>query len=92
MQLTAEISMYPLRSDYEPIIISFIEGLQKNPDIQIITNAMSTQIKGPYPLVWRLLEGAIQESIETYGKSVFVVKFIADDLPILEGIDLKTRS
>ncbi|NRB62378.1 MAG: hypothetical protein HRU40_04985 [Saprospiraceae bacterium] len=89
MQLTAEISMYPLQTDYEPLILSFIAELRKNPDIITVTNAMSTQIKGPYQTVWSVLQKAIYDSVAHYGKSVFVVKFIADDLPILEGPNLK---
>ncbi len=85
MNLTAEISMYPLHQDYEPIILDFIADLRANADIDVVTNAMSTQVRGPYQRVWDILQQATQKSFETYGKAVFVVKFIRGELPILDA-------
>jgi len=84
MQLTAEISMYPLREDYEPPILAFIERLRKKPDIQVSTNVTSTQVSGPYDEVFHLIQQEMRRSFEQYGKSVMVVKFIPDDLPIFD--------
>jgi len=85
MILTAEISMYPLHEDYEPIILDFIADLRTNADIDVVTNAMSTQVRGPYQHVWNVLQQATKKSFDTHGKAVFVVKFIGGELPILDA-------
>jgi uncharacterized protein YqgV (UPF0045/DUF77 family) len=85
MNLTAEISMYPLHQEYEPIILEFIANLRTNTDIDVVTNAMSTQVRGPYQRVWEILQQATRRSFEAHGKAVFVVKFIGGELPILDA-------
>lgn len=85
MNLTAEISMYPLHQEYEPIILDFIANLRTNTDVDVVTNTMSTQIRGPYQRIWDVLQQATRKSFEVHGKAVFVVKFIGGDLPILDA-------
>lgn len=85
MNLTAEISMYPLQQNYDPIILDFIADLRTNTDIDVVTNAMSTQVRGPYEHVWEILQKATRKSFENHGKAVFVVKFISGELPILDA-------
>lgn len=84
MELTAEISMYPLHEDYEPPILNFIERLRKNPNVQVSTNAMSTQVTGPYDVVHELLRQEMRTSFARYGKAIMVVKFIPGALPIFD--------
>lgn len=47
MRTAIEISLYPLDADYLPSIKSFIERLHQYPELQVLTNAMSTQVAGP---------------------------------------------
>ncbi|OCQ18172.1 hypothetical protein A7985_24840 [Pseudoalteromonas luteoviolacea] len=80
MQLSVEISKYPLNSDYIPFIKSFIERLNTHKGLKVITNTMSTQIFGDYDDVMNVLQKEIKASYEQFGKCVFVCKFISGDL------------
>ena len=82
MKLSAEISLYPLNQEYIPIIKDFIADLSQHSDIEIHTNAMSTQMCGEFERVFALLAAGLRRSIEVHGKQVLVCKFIPGDLEI----------
>lgn len=80
MQLSIEISKYPLTQNYIPEIQSFIDRLNTYPTIKIITNTMSTQIFGEYDDVMTALKNEMKTSFEKDVKQIMVVKFINSDL------------
>ncbi|MCH7742914.1 MAG: hypothetical protein IIB71_09680 [Proteobacteria bacterium] len=80
MKTSVDISLYPLSEDYLPAIKEFIERLQQQPDVNVIRNDLSTQIYGDYDIVMDLLKVEIRNSWDKYGKGIFVVKFLLDDL------------
>ncbi|QFT55218.1 hypothetical protein [Microbulbifer sp. THAF38] len=80
MQLSAEISMYPLKDEYIPSIQAFIERLNSHSDLRVITNTMSTQIFGEYDLLMDILKIEMRKSYEQFGRAIFVCKFIDGDL------------
>lgn len=84
MKLTIDISKYPLAEDYIPPIKGFIEKLNTqlsaHNDVKVITNTLSTQVFGDYDAVMQALNDCIKWSFATYGKVVFVVKFLHGDL------------
>lgn len=80
MQLSVEISKYPLHSEYIPFIKAFIERLNTHPELTVLTNTMSTQVFGDYDLVMSVLQQEMKCSFEEFGKIVFVCKFISGDL------------
>ncbi|MBU1311344.1 MAG: hypothetical protein KKE30_17620 [Gammaproteobacteria bacterium] len=80
MQLSVEISKYPLADDYITPIKGFIDQLNQYPDITVLTNTMSTQLFGDYDTVMQALQACIKWSFQRYGKVVFVCKFIQGDL------------
>ncbi|RZM76733.1 hypothetical protein C3B51_17560 [Pseudoalteromonas rubra] len=80
MQLSVEISKYPLHSDYIPFIKDFIERLNQHPQLKVLTNIMSTQVFGEYELLMSTLSAEMKRSFEQFGKIVFVCKFISGDL------------
>lgn len=82
MKLTAELSLYPLNEEYIPIIQAFIDALNLYQDLNIVTNAMSTQICGDYEVVFRAVEQELAASYQRFGKQVLVVKFIVGELDI----------
>lgn len=82
MQVTAELSLYPLRDDYLPVIQSFIDSLQGRAGIRVITNAMSTQLTGEANAVFGLVREALEESEQRWGGQVLVCKFIPRELEI----------
>lgn len=86
MIFTIEISHYPLIENYEGNIISFINELKNIDGVYVMTNAMSTQIKGEHTI----LLPAIGEIIAKFGNitSSTVLKIIPRDLPI-ESTDIE---
>ncbi|AFV00317.1 YkoF family thiamine/hydroxymethylpyrimidine-binding protein [Simiduia agarivorans] len=76
MQLTAEISLYPLRDDYIEPIKWFIGRLDQYPGITRVTNAMATQVSGDYDAVMQMLGVEMKAAHERFGRAVFVCKFI----------------
>lgn len=82
MKLTAELSLYPLEEDYEPIIKAFIARCRQEEDVTVVPNAMSTQLCGDYAQVFALVAETLRESSERYGRQVLVCKFIPGELAI----------
>ena len=80
MEISVEISKYPLADDYIPYIKDFIDRLNAVEGISVVTNTMSTQVFGDYDLVMDTLKTEIKRSWETFGRSVFVCKFIGRNL------------
>lgn len=76
MQLSAELSLYPLHEDYAPVVLDFIESLVADGDISAVTNSMSTQIHGESSAVFAAIERALAASVARFGKQVLVVKFL----------------
>ena len=79
MNISIDISMYPLQAEYCQPIIDFIERIEKIPNIQVQRNAMSTQIFGKYRPVMDALDSEIQEVLEKIPETVFVIKLIGID-------------
>ena len=80
MQASVDISLYPLADDYIPAIKEFIERVQQYPDVAVVRNDLSTQLYGDYEQLMDLLKVELRLSWEKYGKSIFVIKFLRDDL------------
>lgn len=78
MQMTMEISMYPLQSDYRPLIREFIDRLNQEQDLDISTSHTATLVIGEYQRLMRLLTELMEWSCRTHGRAVFVTKFIPD--------------
>lgn len=73
MQITAELSLYPLHNDYESSVWSFIEDLKQNPAIEVQTNGMSTQVFGAIDEVMPAVTDAIKKVYATQ-KAILVMK------------------
>jgi len=80
MELSVEISKYPLADDYIPAIKSFIERLEKVNGLSVVGNTMSTQVFGDYDLVMDTLKNEMRYSYDQFGKAIFVCKFIGMNL------------
>ena len=80
MKASVDISLYPLADDYIPTIKEFIERVQQYPDVAVVRNDLSTQLYGDYEQLMDLLKVELRLSWEKYGKSIFVIKFLRDDL------------
>jgi uncharacterized protein YqgV (UPF0045/DUF77 family) len=80
MELSVEISLYPLQQEYVPVIRAFIDRVNTYDNLTVITNDMSTQIFGDYDLIMDVVRDEMRKSFEAYGRSVFVCKFIDGNL------------
>ncbi len=76
MKLTAELSLYPLQEDYVAVIRDFIDAARGAGDIDVVTNAMSTQVAGEHQRVFDIVCKELAASYEKFGAQVLVAKFI----------------
>jgi uncharacterized protein YqgV (UPF0045/DUF77 family) len=78
MDIGVEISLYPLQADFGAVIHEFIERLNANGRLRVVSNSMSTQVFGPYDELMATLQrelGATFAGLQgTPGKAVFVMK------------------
>ncbi|MGI9258790.1 MAG: YkoF family thiamine/hydroxymethylpyrimidine-binding protein, partial [Gammaproteobacteria bacterium] len=84
----AELSLYPLETDYLPRIVSFIQELAGSSGIEIVVNQMSTQLRGEFGDVARVINQALEGSFSDGHAQVLVVKYLNADLPISEEPDV----
>jgi len=82
MQVTAEISLYPLVADYESIIIDFIKNLNSDPSLQVLTHAMSTYVRGENFNVFNAISKALESANQNAETLSLVIKLINRDLPV----------
>jgi uncharacterized protein YqgV (UPF0045/DUF77 family) len=76
MDIGVELSLYPLRDAYLPVIEQFIARLQGHAELRVVTNSMSTQVFGSYEQVMGLLGEQIRATFAEHGKAVFVMKVL----------------
>ncbi len=81
MNISVEISYYPLNVEYIPPIKEFIDRLNGHQEVVVQTNGMSTQVFGEYFKVMEILTSEIHKSFEL-PHSVFILKVINADLQI----------
>jgi len=79
MQISVDISLYPLQEEYIPMIRALIDRVKARPGIDVHTNALSTQLYGEYQTVMQVLNEEIEHSFKTWGKAVLVAKIINGD-------------
>jgi uncharacterized protein YqgV (UPF0045/DUF77 family) len=80
MRTAIEISLYPLDADYIPPIKDFIDRLNTYPELQVTTNALSTQIAGEHARVFEILAKETATSFGAKGRKVFVMKVLGGTL------------
>ena len=88
MNITVDISMYPLAQDYKPAIKTFIRDLRAHADLEIVTNQMSTQLRGEMAAVTAALNACMGKTMEQGAKVVFVARYINADLDICQLPDI----
>ena len=79
MNVSVDISYYPLKVEFKPYILDFIHRLQDYEELELIRNGISTQVFGEYDKVMHILTKEIKNSFEL-PHSVFVLKIINTDL------------
>lgn len=76
MQVAADISLYPLREDLIPPILDVIERIRSHEGLDVVSNPMSTQIRGEYDDVMAVLGKELKSTFEAEPKAVFVIKIL----------------
>lgn len=79
MNISVEISYYPLNEEYKKPILHFIDDLKNNKNILVRTNTMATQVFGEFDEVIGTVTGCIKSAFDL-PHSVFVLKVINADL------------
>lgn len=82
MKIVADMSLYPLKDGPIPTIIEFIEDLQNQPDIQIVTNQLGTQIRGEFEAVTGAVKQCMRKAMGSRNTVVLVVKYLNIDVEI----------
>ena len=81
MNVSLEITMYPLTDAYKPAITDFLRKLNSFENLEIITNGMSTQVFGEYDTVMKAYTAALRPSMEQETPIAVVSKIINGHLP-----------
>ncbi len=79
MNISIDISYYPLKVEFKEPIKGFIYRLQDYKELKVSRNGMSTQIFGEYDEVMSILTKEIKKSFEI-PSSVFILKMVNSDL------------
>ena len=82
MRITAELSLYPLAPDFVGHITDFIVELRREPGLEIVTNQMSTPVRGEFDAVLAAVSRCTRASMERVHPVVLVAKFLNADLEI----------
>lgn len=78
MNISIDISMYPLHKDFEEPVKSFIKAL-RNSSYHVEENGLSTQIFGPFEEVMTFVNSNIHKALLNEKNCVFVMKIVTDD-------------
>ncbi len=76
MRVAVDISLYPLADDFIPPIQDVIERLNTHDSIEVVTNPMSTQLRGEYDDVMAAISKEVKTSFENSPKVVFAIKIL----------------
>jgi len=78
MKVSIDISMYPLRDDFEEPVRDFIRVLRKSPFV-VEENGLSTQVFGDYLEIMAYLNKHIHQALLNEKNCVFALKIVTDD-------------
>ena len=79
MEISVDISMYPLQKEFEVPILAFISQLEKETSVEVVRNELSTQIHGEYKTIMTLLEKEMFSVFTEIPDSIFVLKFVGNN-------------
>lgn len=88
MKIVADMSLYPLKDGPIPSIIEFIEELQLQEGIEIVTNQLGTQLRGEFEAVTGAVDHCMRKAMATPNTVVLVVKYLNIDVEINEAPSL----
>lgn len=80
LQISVEVSMYPLTENYIPPIDNFLSQLHLVEGLKVQTNNMSTQIFGPSDLVFTTVHNLVYDAYKGGNQYSFVMKVLNGDV------------
>jgi uncharacterized protein YqgV (UPF0045/DUF77 family) len=78
MKISVELTLTPLKDDYEPHIIDFIKQLRAS-EFTVLENPLSTQIYGDYDTLMPFLSQEIKHSFSEVDIAVLQMKIVKTD-------------
>lgn len=78
MDITVDVSFYPLQDEFKEPIKKVIERFQQS-HVDVQPGPISTVLFGRYDEVMKVIGDAMRWSFEEYGHVVFVAKFVNGD-------------
>ena len=82
MKIVADMSLYPLKDGPIPDIIEFIEDLRERAGIEIVSNQLSSQVRGEFEAVTNAINHCMRKAMATTNTVVLVVKYLNIDAEI----------
>ena len=79
-RVSVDISLYPLTETFKEPILAFIRELRAVPGLEVVTNPLSTQVHGPFALVWATLGETLERSFGSDYLQVAVLKLVSVDV------------
>ncbi len=86
MEISVDISMYPLQREFEAPILAFISELEKEKSVEVVRNELSTQVHGDYKVIMALLEKEMFSVFTEIPDSIFVLKLVGNNRQGIYGI------
>ncbi|HEX7062771.1 MAG TPA: YkoF family thiamine/hydroxymethylpyrimidine-binding protein [Woeseiaceae bacterium] len=80
MRVAVDISLYPLAEEFLTPIEDVIRRFNEHDGVDVETNAMSTQIRGEYDTVMRVLGSEMKRTFEQVPKAVFAIRILNNPL------------
>jgi uncharacterized protein YqgV (UPF0045/DUF77 family) len=84
MKIVADLSLYPLKDAPVPDIIGFIQELRTQGGVEVVTNQLSTQVRGEFEAVTAAVNQCMEKVMAQPDTFVLVVKYLNVDLEIGE--------
>ena len=78
MNISIDLTLSPLQTDYEAHVIAFIKTL-RNSEFTVLENPLSTQIYGNFNTLMPFLTQAIKASFENQDICVLTMKIVKTD-------------
>ena len=78
MKISIELTLTPLKDDYEQHVIDFIKALRTS-DFKVLENPLSTQIYGDYDKLMPFLTQEIKKSFSNLDIAVLHMKLVKTD-------------
>ena len=82
MKIVADMSLYPLKNGPVPNIIEFIKDLREQDGIEIISNQLSSQLRGEFEAVTGAINHCMLKAMQAPNTVVLVVKYLNIDVEI----------